>query len=146
MPTLSRLRLALLAVSTAAILTLSACGSFGATPSTQAGAEGALCANLTALGDSVEAFIALEVSSASMEDVEAARDEVADAWATVKESTDAIEDADEAALEAAWGALQQSITDMPTDVPISEALGAVRASAQGVRTAYQEIRDGVDCQ
>jgi hypothetical protein len=145
MRTLSRPRVALFAIAAATAVIVAGCAGSTATPSTQVGAEGAFCEDLTALGDSVEAFIALDPTTASVEDVQAARDAIGDARATVQTSGADIADADQAALEAAWTALDQAVSNIPTDVPISDALGPVQVAAEDVRAANQEIRDGVNC-
>jgi hypothetical protein len=145
MRTLSRTRLVMSAIGIVAAAIVSGCAGTAATPSTQAGAEEAFCADLAALGDAVESFIALDPTIASVEDVQAARDAIGDARATVQASGAGIEGADQAALDAAWTGLDQAVTNIPTDIPISEALGTVQVAADDVRAANQEIRDGVSC-
>jgi hypothetical protein len=146
MGTLSRPRLALSAMAAAAVLLVAGCAGATATPSTQGGAETAFCDDLTALGDSVEAFIALDPATASVEDVQAARDAIGTAREAVREGAAEIDDADEAALEAAWTGLDQAVSNIPTDVPISEALAPVQVAAEDIRTVNEEIRNGVACQ
>ena len=138
-------RSVLLVLSAAAMFAVAACGGIGATPVTQASAEAIVCESVTALGDSVEALVGLEASSASIEDVEAARDAVRTSWDTVKTNVSEIDDADEAAMEAAMTTLETSVTDMPTDVPISEAIGSVKTAAGGVQAVVTEIRNGFGC-
>ena len=73
-----------------------------------------------------------------IETIDAAWDDVAAAAADVSE-------ADEAALETAWGELSSSLQDIPEDQPIADVLGDLQATADDVRGVYQEMADGSGC-
>ena len=119
----------------------------GCTPQqeTQASAEAALCASLSAFGDSLQTLEDMDPATASVEDVQAARADIQSAWDDVVEQAADIPEADQAAVDSAWSGVAQAIDDFPTDAPIEEGLTAVQESASGVRSAYQEMSNGVGC-
>jgi hypothetical protein len=142
--TLRPRRLAPIGIAALVMLTLVACQE--ATPSTQVDAEANLCNSLTAFGSALSDFRNLDPETASVEDVEAARDSVQDAWDEVKAAAAGIGTADDTAVDAAWEAVSTSIDDISTDVPISEALVPVQEAVGGVQDAFDEMRNGVGCE
>lgn len=137
-------RIAALGVATVAVLTIAACTE--TTPTDQAGAEAALCASLSAFGTSLQEFQDLDPSTASVEDVQAARDDVQEAWDGVKASTADIPEADEVAIDTAWQGVSDAVDEFSTEVPISEALVPVQEAAGEVEAAREEMRNGVGCE
>ena len=115
-------------------------------PTAQAGAEQTVCDSLAAFRGSVEDLLALDPSTASIDDVKAARRNIDQAWADVRASASSVEIADQEAVEDAWQGLAEAVDDVPTDQPISEAVASIRAQAEEVRAAYAEMADGVGCQ
>jgi hypothetical protein len=103
--------------------------------SDQPTAEDALCDSLAAFNDSVQAIADLDPQSDSVEDVQAAAQAAA---ADVAE-------ADDAAVGAAWSDLSQTITDLPSDVPIADNWETVQAGIDDVQGVYGEMRDGLGC-
>jgi hypothetical protein len=119
----------------------------GCTPQqeTQASAEANLCQNLAAFGSSVDALIALDPQTATIEDVQAARDEIDAAWNDVVASAGDVSEADQAAVEDAWNGVAQSIEDFPTDQPVADGLAQVQAAAGDVQSAREEMENGAGC-
>ena len=132
------------AIVVAAALTVAIAGC---TPQqeTQASAEAGLCGALAAFGSSVDALTALDPQTASIENVQAARDDIEAAWNDVVASAGDVSEADQAALEDAWDGVRQSIDDFPTDVPVADGLTQVQAAAADVQSAREEMENGVGC-
>ena len=111
----------------------------------QPSAEAAVCASVSAFGTAVQDFRDLDPATASIEDVQAARDEIQAAWDQVKSEATDLNEADEAAVDEAWNSVAQSIDGFPSDEPIEDGLATVQDAAGGVQTAFQEMADGVGC-
>jgi len=111
----------------------------------QPSAEAAVCTSVAALGTALQDFRDLDPATASIEDVQAARDDIQGAWDQVKAEATDLNEADEAAVDEAWNGVAQSIDDFPTDEPIEDGLASVQDATGGVQTAYQEMADGLGC-
>jgi len=134
-------RMMLPAVVAIAVLALAGCTQ----EQSQASAEADLCASLATFGDSLQAFEDLDPATASMDDVEAARDDIQEAWDGVAAAAADVSEADEAALETAWGDLADDIQNIPQDEPIADVLTGLQSTAADVRGVYQEMADGSGC-
>jgi len=139
-----RHRLATLVAAGAIALVVGACGA-AATPTPQGDAEAAVCSAVQTWSDDMRAFVALDASTASAEDVAAQRDVVTQAWADVKTALGGVSSADTAAVEAGWATLEAALKDIPTDVPIADAIAGVKAAAEPLKSAYKEMADGLGC-
>ena len=126
------------------VVALSAC-SGGATPTPQADAEAAVCTALQVWSDEMREFVALDASTATADDVAAQRDVVTAAWDDVKSSMTDVESADAAAVEAGWATLEEALKDIPTDVPVADAIAGVKAAAEPLKATYKEMADGMGC-
>ncbi len=138
----SRSLAAIAALSLAVVV--GAC-SGGATPSPQPDAEAATCTALQAWSDEMRAFTALDPATASADDVAAQRDAVATAWDAVQASLTDVKASDKAAVEAGWAGLQEALKNIPSDVPIAEAINGVKVAAVPLKAAYKEMADGMGC-
>jgi hypothetical protein len=134
---------AILAVAALALV-IAACGG-AATPIPQSEAEAATCAALQAFNDEVRELAGLDPSTASIEDWKAQRLVVSQAWDDVQASLPGLEAANSAAVEAGQEAVEAALTDIPTDVPISDAIAAAKAATDQLRSAFQEMADGLGC-
>ena len=114
--------------------------------SDQPSAEQALCDALAAFNDSVQAITDLDPATDSVEDLQAAADAAQEQWAAVQTAVAAVDEADEAAVEAAWTDLAQQIGDFSTDVPVSDAIAEVGAGVDEVQGAYEEMSNGLGCE
>ena len=114
--------------------------------SDQPSAEQALCDALATFADSVQAIIDLDPATDSVEDMQAAADAAQEQWAAVETAAAAVEEADEAAVGAAWTDLAQQISDFSTDIPVSDALAEVGAGVDEVQGAYEEMSNGLGCE
>ena len=111
----------------------------------QPSAEAAVCASVSAFGTAIQDFRDLDPATASIEDVQAARDDIQTAWDQVKDEAVDLSDADETAVQDAWDGVVQSIEDFPTDQPVADGLSGVQDAAGDVQTAVDEMRDGMGC-
>lgn len=127
-----------------AALALALVAACTATPD-QTTAEQALCDSLAAFADSVQAITDLDPATDSIEDLQAAREAAQGAWEDVEAAAAEVSEADAAAVDAAWNGLAQQIDGFSTDVPVSDALAEVEASADEVRGAYEEMANGLGC-
>jgi hypothetical protein len=119
--------------------------SGGATPSPQPDAEAAVCTALQVWSDEMRALVALDPATASAEDVAAQRDAITSAWDDVQASLTDVKASDKAAVEAAWAGLQAALQNIPTDVPIADAISGITAAAEPLKVAYKEMADGMGC-
>jgi hypothetical protein len=119
--------------------------SGGATPSPQPDAEAATCAALQTWSDEMRALTALDPATATADDVAAQRDAVTTAWDAVQASLTDVNAADKAAVEAGWAGLEAALKDIPSDVPIADAISGVKAAAEPLKAAYTEMADGMGC-
>ena len=111
----------------------------------QASAEADLCASLDAFGAALQDFEDLDPATASIDDVQAAREEIDAAWDDVSAAAADVTEADEAALDEAWGELADSLENIPQDEVIADVLADLQATAGDVRGVYQEMADGSGC-
>ena len=112
---------------------------------TQPSAETAVCTSVSELGTAIQDFRDIDPATASIEDVQAARDDIQGAWDQVKAEATDLSEADEAAIDDAWNGVAQSIDDFPTDEPIEDGLASVQEATGAVQTAHQEMADGLGC-
>ncbi len=141
--TLLHRRMTALGIAGVALFALSACTQ--PEPTSQADAEGQLCTDLDAFATALGGLTDLDPATATAEDVESTRTSIQDAWDAVKESAADVADADDTAVESAWQDVETAIDDIPTDVPLSEAIGPVQTAADAVRAAFAEMQNGVGC-
>lgn len=139
-------RLALLVGMVLVACVLPACGAQGQSPTAQANANEALCASLATFRSSVEDLLALDPSTASLDDVKAARRDIEQAWADVLSTAGETVISAQTDVEDAWSGLAEAVDDVRSDEPISEALASIRAQAEEVQAAYAGIADDVGCQ
>jgi hypothetical protein len=82
----------------------------------------------------------------SVEDIQAAADTAQTAWDAVGEAVAAVDEADDAAVDAAWSDLADQITNFDTAVPVADAVDQISGGVDEVQTAYGEMRDGLGCE
>ncbi len=114
--------------------------------SDQPTAEQALCDSLAAFADSVRAIGDVDPTTDSVEDIQAAATSADEAWGEVQTAAAAVDEADEAAVEAAWSDLSSQIGDFSTDIPVADAIGEIGSGVTEVQSAYDEMRDGLGCE
>jgi hypothetical protein len=87
----------------------------------------------------------LDPATASAEDVQAQADVVSNAWDDVKTAMEGVTVADQAAVEAGWASLETALKNIPTDVPIADAIAGIKTAAEPLKAAYKEMADGLGC-
>jgi hypothetical protein len=115
------------------------------TDQSQASAEADLCDSLAEFGDAVQALDDLDASTASVDDIRAARSTMEAAWDLVVVDAAAVSAADQEALESAWTDLADAVDAIPTDQPVEDALDTIDPAKAEVRSAYEEMANGVGC-
>jgi hypothetical protein len=113
--------------------------------SDQPTAEQALCDALATFGESVQAIADTDPATDSVEDIQAAADTAQTAWDGVGEAVAAVDEADDAAVDAAWSDLADQIGNFATDVPVADAVDQISGGVDEVQNAYNEMRDGLGC-
>ena len=111
----------------------------------QAGAEAQACDAIQAWSDEMRALVAMDASTASVDDVRAQVDKIRTAWEGVKASLQNVDATDEDAVLAAGQTLETGIDNFQTDVPMADAIAAVQASAQPLKSVYGEMSNGLGC-
>jgi len=111
----------------------------------QSTAEQALCDSLAMFGDSVTAIADLSPDTASVDDLNTARDTAQEAWDQVKTDAGNQSQADDAALETAWNGLTDAITGLPADVVMADAMATIQSAVDDVQTAFGAMHDGLNC-
>jgi hypothetical protein len=139
-----RHRLAAVIATGALALVVSAC-STAATPTPQGDAEQAVCSALQVWSDEMNQLTGLDPATASVDDVNAQRDAVTAAWDDVKTALGGVNVADEAAVEAGWATLEAALKDIPSDVPIADAIAGIKTAAEPIKASYTEMADGLEC-
>jgi hypothetical protein len=139
---LGRLCLAFMVIAAMA-LGITACGDDDA-GSTNDEALANLCADLEELEGAIGDFAALDESS-TLEEVEAARDEVGDSIEQVRESAADVADARVDAVESAYQDLSTAVDQLDGDDSVSEAVESLRDAADEVLLARDELFRSVDC-
>jgi hypothetical protein len=122
----------------------SASGS-AASDSVQAGAEQQACAAIQTWSDEMRALVAMDASTASVDDVKAQADKIRASWEAVRASLQNVDATDEDAVVAAGQQLATGIDSFQTDVPVADAIAAVQTSALPLKNAYTEMANGLGC-
>ncbi len=139
-----RRRSILAVVVLAMAIGVAACGG-GATPTPQADAEKAACAAIQTWSDEMRQFEALDPTTATADDVKAQAGAVQSAWADVKSAMGAVNAADKAAFMAAGDTLEAALKNIPTDVPVADAIAGVKTAAAPLKATYTEVANGINC-
>jgi prephenate dehydrogenase len=122
-------------------LGLAACSS---TPSTEEAAD-SLCSSLETLETSVAQIAALGPDS-TVDDAEASRDALVDAWNDVKDDAEVV---NEAAADEANNAVDQfndAISDVSGDSSLGEAAAQAVSATQAFGAALDEIENSISCE
>jgi ribosomal protein S12 methylthiotransferase accessory factor YcaO len=140
----NRHRLSIIVSAVMLTLVVAACGG-AATPSPQPAAEQAVCEAVQTWSDEMRTLTSLDPATASAEDIQAQADVVSNAWDDVKTAMEGVTVADQAAIEAGWASLEAALKNVPTDVPIADAIAGIKSAAEPLKTAYKEMADGLGC-
>ena len=120
----------------------SACGGGG---ESVADAEQNLCGSLSDLATAITGLADLSIDS-TKEEIQGALGDVQDAVDEVKSDAADVTDADTAALTSAQENLQSVVDDRPDASSYVEAFPKVRPALDEVRTTFQDIQNGLQCQ
>ena len=111
----------------------------------QAGAEAQACTAIQTWSDDMRALVAMDASTASVEDVQAQVDKIKASWEGIKASLETVDATDEDAVREAGKTLETGIDNFQTDVPMADAIAGVKTAAQPLKDSYAEMADGLGC-
>jgi hypothetical protein len=111
----------------------------------QADARQSFCSSLTALKGSVDDLAGLSPASASKSDYQSAVDEIQGDWDQVTSDASDLKDVTMSQLDDAWDSFESAVEDVPDDASVSDALDAVKSSAQSLASTVQATVTGPDC-
>lgn len=133
----------LAAVGVVAIVVIGVVSNGGS--ESQADARQSFCSSLTALKGSVDDLAGLSPASASKSDYQSAVDEIEGDWDQVKSDASDLKDVTMSQLDDAWDSFESAVEDVPDDASVSDALDAVKSSAQSLGSTVQATVTGPDC-
>ncbi|MFE5335021.1 hypothetical protein ACFQ8E_03815 [Isoptericola sp. NPDC056573] len=103
------------------------------------------CEDLSAYTDALRNLAGTLGPDSSVEDVQAARDQAAEAQRTLHESLAEVSDDRTDDVEQAWDALVTAFGQVDDDATLAEAADSLRDEAQGVVDATASVREDLDC-
>lgn len=110
----------------------------------QSDAEAAYCSALADVTTAVAGVKALTPQS-TVNDAEAARDDLKSAVEELKKSAEDVKDADSAAVESAAEQIEKSVDSVSGKDTIAEAASAVKTSTADLEAALTEMKNGIQC-
>lgn len=96
------------------------------------------CQALVAYGEAVQELQNVNAST-SVDELQSARDDVADAWEEVKDAAGDLREARLRSAENAWENAQQAINDISGDATLAEAAATIRGQAVILATEIDRI-------
>jgi hypothetical protein len=111
----------------------------------QSAAEAQVCDSLQGVGaaiDNVEG-VQLRDPTANANNISLKR--VQATWSGVEESARQLSSADADAVASALDDLESAIEDLPKPISIQEARAELQPQVDAVKSAYAEMRDGIQC-
>jgi hypothetical protein len=96
------------------------------------------CQALVAYGEAVQELQNVSAST-TVEDLQSARDDVAEAWEDIKDSAGDLREARLRAAENAWENSQEAINDISGDATLGEAAATIRGQAVILATEIDKI-------
>jgi len=115
----------------------------GPAPSTQ-DKKAELCTNLARFKTSVVTLKSMSPSS-TVGDFRKAEDQVKTAFAALKTSAVAVQDAKTADLEAAFNSLDKAVAAVPNTATLSQASASIAPNIAAVEAAEDQIKSGLNC-
>ena len=104
-----------------------------------------VCQDLSAYSDALRNLAGTLGPDASVAQVQAARDQAAEAQRTLHESLANVSDDRTDDVEQAWDALVTAFGQVDDDATLSEAAASLKDEAQGVVDATASVRNDLDC-
>ncbi|MFF2452540.1 hypothetical protein [Isoptericola sp. NPDC058082] len=103
------------------------------------------CEDLSAYTDALRNLAGTLGPDSSVEEVQAARDQAAEAQRTLHESLAEVSDDRTDDVEQSWDALVTAFGQVDDDATLAEAADSLRDEAQGVVDATASVREDLDC-
>ncbi len=107
-------------------------------------AEAQLCADLAELDAAIQALEVIGLDN-SLDELKTASQAVSDAEDRVRESAQGVAEARVADVDTALNDLNSSVTEVPGDATIADAIGSIGDSLAGVRLTFGQLFDSIGC-
>ncbi|MFD6133993.1 hypothetical protein [Isoptericola sp. NPDC056618] len=104
-----------------------------------------VCQDLSAYTDALRNLASTLSPDASVEDVQAARDQAEDAQRTLHESLAEVSDDRTDDVEQAWDSLVTAFGQVDDDATLAQAADSLKDEAQGVVDATASVGQDLDC-
>ena len=128
------------------VLTVCAIGAVIAWPSeSSAEAKTNFCNSLRDFNTTVTSYQGLDPATATIDQREAAADDIESAWADVENEAEDWADADDNALTEAYDDLYWATQDLDGDLTVGESLQELEPELSAIPGAFQETFDGSGC-
>ena len=111
---------------------------------TTADLESELCANLDQFGTTLVELSQVNAQS-SVNDLRAARDNVAQSYQSVRDAATAVEASRLADLEAAYSAFDNTVNNISGNEALGEAATQVQTSFADIQAAREQLDAGLNC-
>ena len=136
----------LVAVGVVAAVAIGLIGNHGRDSSASAAhAASSYCSDVSALKSSVSSLMALDPTSASKSDYQDDLNQVDSDWDAVKSSASDVASTAESQLEDAWNTFQKSVSDVPSDASVSDALNDIKSAGDTLESDAQAALTAPDC-
>ncbi|SKC59552.1 Mce/MlaD family protein [Krasilnikoviella flava] len=103
------------------------------------------CADLTAYTDALRNLASTIGPDATVEDVQAARDQAEEAQQALEESISGVTDDRTDDIARSWDALATAFSQVDDDATLAEAADSLKDEAEGVVDATASVREDLDC-
>ena len=108
-------------------------------------ASTAYCEQLDSLRDEVQSLRALVATDATVDDVTEQRDAVADAYQATVDAADDLDATVRDSASSAIDAFEGAVSDIPTDLSLSEAAGQYTAAGDAFTDQLASIAEDAGC-
>lgn len=112
---------------------------------TKSEAVSALCGSLTTLESSLKTLTSIDTSTATKSEFDSDVTAVQDAWEQVKSDAQDVQSASTGDLDSAWNSFESTVTNIPDDSSVQDAVNDVTQSAGQLVSAAQTTASDVNC-
>jgi hypothetical protein len=128
-----------------ALFGAAACGDDDDAGSGQPAAEAQVCDSLQGVSAAIENVEGVQLRDPTANANNISLKRVQATWSGVEESARQLSSADADAVASALDDLESAIEDLPKPISIQEARAELQPQVDAVKSAYAEMRDGIQC-